>query len=239
MPNGQTWFVRDGRLCFDIGWVGVVTGKAKVNDDRWHQVVVNWQQSDHRLRLYVDGKLDGEGTLAAKAALTKGVVRIGFTAPDFPRPASFFQGEIEEVRFYRWLLTKGLERFARIDSADTTLVARWLPGKPPRMKVVDTTGSGNDATVHHGTAATHSASGPIVAGFAFRRKHAGRAGPARMAACGLKNTRRPSSRWRFSVWLPSDLPRRISGLRTESDKFADSMARRADPRCRSRPVGRS
>ena len=56
--------IRDGQLCFDIGWVGVVTAKSKIADDRWHQVAVNWRHSDHRLRMYVDGKLDGEGSLA-------------------------------------------------------------------------------------------------------------------------------------------------------------------------------
>ena len=37
-PDGQTLFVRDGRLGFDIGWVGAVTGKAKIADGRWHNV---------------------------------------------------------------------------------------------------------------------------------------------------------------------------------------------------------
>ena len=67
-PDGQTFFIRGGRLCFDIGWVGAVAGKSKVSDGNWHHVAVTWEKSGHRVRLYVDGKLDGEGPLAAKGA---------------------------------------------------------------------------------------------------------------------------------------------------------------------------
>ena len=110
-PNGQTFFVRGGRLGFDIGWVGVVTGKSKVDDGKWHHVAATWQKADRRVRLYVDGRLDGEGPLAAKADLPEGVVRIGFTAPNFPQPQSYFQGEMAEVRFYQRRLPDGWKNF--------------------------------------------------------------------------------------------------------------------------------
>ena len=34
----KAWFVRDGKLCFDIGWVGCITSAHPVNDGQWHHV---------------------------------------------------------------------------------------------------------------------------------------------------------------------------------------------------------
>jgi putative heme-binding domain-containing protein len=199
-PDGQSFFVRDGRLAFDIGWVGAVTGKTKVADDQWHQVAVTWQQSDGRVRLYVDGKLDGEGPLAAKAKLPESVVRIGFTAPNFPSPATFFQGEITEVRFYQARLAEGLDKFAAIKPDDKAPIARWsfdeksTPG-------VDTTGHKHDGEVRHGLAPVSSRAGPLVAGFAPRNT------PAEwIADKGRLRLKIPAGKepLRFSVWLPSN-----------------------------------
>ena len=201
MPDGQTLFIRDGRLCFDIGWVGVVTAKSKIADDRWHQVAVNWRHCDHRLRLYVDGKLDGEGSLAAKAALPNSVVRVGFTAPDFPRPTSLFDGKIVEVRFYDTLLTNHLLPSVKAEAADKTLVARWLPAGSAGSKVADTTGNGHDANVQRGTSSAAVQPRAILAGFAPRS-----AALEWTASEGHLRLKIPAGAQllRFSIWLPSD-----------------------------------
>ena len=39
-PDGQTFFIRGGRVCFDIGWAGNVESKQKVADGKWHDVAV-------------------------------------------------------------------------------------------------------------------------------------------------------------------------------------------------------
>jgi putative heme-binding domain-containing protein len=101
--NGKTLFIRNGRLCFDIGWVGVVTGKRKINDGRWHCVAASWDRETARLNLYVDGKLDQSGTLAPKANVDDHVLRIGYTAPNFPNPSGF-TGKIQSVSFFASLL---------------------------------------------------------------------------------------------------------------------------------------
>ncbi len=200
-PDGQTFFIRDGRLTFDIGWVGAVAAKSKINDGEWHNVAMTWQQSKRRVRLYVDGKLDGEGALAAKAALPKSVVRIGFTTPDFPRPATFFQGDLAEVRFYQRRLTERLDDFAKPTSDDKSLLARWLLGEVTGAKVADATNHQHDADVRRGMAPVSSPSDPIVAGFAPRNLAA-----EWVAADGRLRLRIPAGRepLRFSVWLPSD-----------------------------------
>jgi len=47
VPNGKTFFVRGGRLCYDIGWVGAVQSKKKVDDGRWHDVESQHQPGHH------------------------------------------------------------------------------------------------------------------------------------------------------------------------------------------------
>lgn len=218
IPNGQTFFIRDGRLCFDIGWVGAVAAKSKVADGEWHQVAVSWERAKQSLRLYVDGKLDGEGKLAAKAALPKSVVRIGFTSPDFPRPATFFQGEIEEVRFYQRRLAEGLKEFAASKPIDKSLVARWQPGEASGTKVVDVTEQKRDAEVRHGLAPVSSLAGPVVAGFAPQDLAA-----RWIAEEGRLRLRIPAGKepLQFTVWLPSDAATVSSA---DAEKFAASLA---------------
>ena len=40
VPQGKSFFVRGGRLCFDIGWVACVTGRSLVDDGKWHHVAI-------------------------------------------------------------------------------------------------------------------------------------------------------------------------------------------------------
>lgn len=149
-PDGQTLFVRDGRLCFDIGWVGVIQSKSNVNDDKWHDVAASWQASSRKLRLYVDGQLDAEGTLAAKAKLEDSSLYIGFTAYDFPKPASFFTGELAEVRFYQRHADKELTVIQELKEKDPTLIGRWEFKAARGDQVTDSSGNGHHAAVHRG-----------------------------------------------------------------------------------------
>ncbi|MBC8353086.1 MAG: c-type cytochrome [Planctomycetes bacterium] len=104
VPNGKTLFVRDGRLSFDIGWVGVVQSQTRVSDGRWHDVAVTYSQETGVVTLLVDGKSSGRKELKPKATVKDHVARIGYTSGNFPGPLSFFDGAIEEVRFYDQLL---------------------------------------------------------------------------------------------------------------------------------------
>lgn len=103
VPNGEAWFIRDGKLCFDIGWVGAVAGRKRITDGAWHNVRITSSRKDGKVRMYVDGKLDGEGVLKPKDQLSGGVIRIGFAAENFPAE-SMFHGEIAEVRLYQRVL---------------------------------------------------------------------------------------------------------------------------------------
>ncbi|QDU29100.1 Laminin G domain protein [Anatilimnocola aggregata] len=218
-PNGQTFFIRDGRLCFDIGWVGAVSAKTKINDGQWHNVTLTWEQAASRVRLYVDGRLDGEGTLAAKAPLAKSVVRIGFTTPDFPRPATFFQGEMAEVRFYAERLTDGLRDFAAPAKTEKSLVARWIFSEAKSSTVANAAGNRHDGVVRRGLAPVSSPAAPLVAGFAPRSILADWTSERGKLRLKIPAGQEPL---RFSVWLPSDSATIRAGQPTDFAKqFAD------------------
>jgi hypothetical protein len=132
VPDGKALFVRGGRLCYDIGWVGVVTSKTKVDDGRWHNVALAWDHETARVRLFVDGKLDRTGSLRPKRPQPDQVVRLGFAAPNFPS-RSFFEGELESVRFYNVSATPA-------ELAEHNAVSSWKMPSLEDGKVVDTIG---------------------------------------------------------------------------------------------------
>lgn len=126
LANGQTFFIRDGRLTFDIGWVGAVEGRTEVADGKWHDVMMSWSAEEGEVRFYVDGKPDGRpAELAVKKRLKKAVNRIGFTNENFP-DESFFEGEIESLRFYQAVVRPD----AIQNAPEKQLVGAWLNGEP-------------------------------------------------------------------------------------------------------------
>ena len=97
--DGKTFFIRDGHLCFDIGWVGVVAGEQQITDGRWHHVAFTWNPWEARVVLYVDGKQDGDGTLNPGGPVENTVIQIGFTSENFPEEP-WFSGYIDGIRIY-------------------------------------------------------------------------------------------------------------------------------------------
>jgi len=122
IPNGETLFIRGGKLCFDIGWVGAISGRTKVDDGKWHEVRCDLRRDKGEVLLFVDGRLDGRGELAPKESLSSPVIRIGFTAPNFPA-ISPWVGEVDELRLYSKLLPKDWKW--EHDSENESLLGRW------------------------------------------------------------------------------------------------------------------
>jgi hypothetical protein len=158
MPDGKVLFVRGGRLCFDIGWVGVVESRRKVDDGQWHDVVVRWRRKSAAVSLSIDGRLDGQGVLRPKGEAAPATVRLGFGAPDFPQPRTYFKGDVAELRFYRRALTDA--ELAALSEApagpnasedlpdDRSLVACWRPNHKRKDNVLtDVTGQRHDAVL--------------------------------------------------------------------------------------------
>jgi putative heme-binding domain-containing protein len=154
VPNGKSLFVRGGRLAFDIGWVGAVTGRTAVDEGNWHRVAMTWEHETGRVRLYVDGQVDGEGNLKPKGDLPGAVLRIGFTATNFPERQSFFLGQLADVRFYqRRLSDQEVLSLQDGGGPDRGLQARWQLAEHRNGAVADTTGHGHDGAVIRGQTA--------------------------------------------------------------------------------------
>ncbi len=161
--DGKTFFVRGGRLVFDIGWVGAVTSRREVADGQWHDVAVTYEHADGHVRLYIDGQLDAEGRLRPKQDVQGHVVRIGYTAPNFPNPRSFFDGQLDDVRFFQRCLDE--RQIAALPNRDLKeeLIAHWRPPSAHGDGISDLTGQGHDARVLRGETKPEAASA-LVAG---------------------------------------------------------------------------
>jgi putative heme-binding domain-containing protein len=165
VPNGKALFVRGGRLVYDIGWVGAVTSRRRVNDGKWHDVALTWDHKTGGVTLYIDGKADRTGTLKPKAAVKRHKVRIGFAAPNFPGPRSFFKGMVASVSFYSRRLSS--DEVAHLGIAKQSRpkgqLGRWSFANVTGDRVADGTGGKHDATVRSGDSQSHD-NGVIVAG---------------------------------------------------------------------------
>ncbi|MCR9197004.1 MAG: c-type cytochrome, partial [Planctomycetaceae bacterium] len=104
IPNGKTFFIRDGRLCYDIGWVGAVRSKRRVDDDQWHDVGLSWNRKSGVATFYIDGEKRGSGTLRPADVTKDLVARIGYTTDNFPGKSAF-EGDITSVSFWGRELT--------------------------------------------------------------------------------------------------------------------------------------
>ena len=82
-------FVRGKRLVFDIGWVGALSGKTTVTDNKWHTAVLH--VDDEQTRLYVDGKKEAARDEFRRDPVAGHVLKIGATATDF---GGDFDGQI-------------------------------------------------------------------------------------------------------------------------------------------------
>jgi mono/diheme cytochrome c family protein len=96
-PSAKALFIEGGRLVYDIGWLGAMSGGPRVNDGKPHTAVL--QVRNGAARLWLDGKI-----VAAKDGFTKKdaeghILKIGRAAPDFA--GEFDQGTIDAVRIWK------------------------------------------------------------------------------------------------------------------------------------------
>ncbi len=137
VPGGKTLFVRDGRLAFDIGWVGVVTSSRRVADGRWHHVAMTHSAQDGIVRLYVDGVPDGHKQLRSVPDPDGSRLRFGVTSKNFPaRGSNRLRGALDEVTITNRLLSaKEIKAMApNAGSADEEITAVGVRAAPPDWK---------------------------------------------------------------------------------------------------------
>lgn len=142
--DGKAFFVRGGRLAFDIGWVGTIAGSRNVADGEWHHVALTWAHTDGRVTLFVDGEPDGNGNLKPAKEVTGHTLRLGYAAPNFPQMTGF-NGGLDGVRIYgRALTPEELGALAGANRPDEVLAvtavgtpdgARWVTTDDGNMRL--------------------------------------------------------------------------------------------------------
>ncbi|MEM8679355.1 MAG: family 16 glycoside hydrolase [Planctomycetota bacterium] len=143
--NGKTLFIADGRLAFDIGWVGAAESDADIADGEWHDVAVTFDHEQGTVRLFVDGAEDAQANIAPADAVEDHVIRIGFTSPDFPDTGPAFDGSMANVGFYQRALTeKEIAALAKGTVSEDGLIAWWKTFEHDADKLVDATQRGHD-----------------------------------------------------------------------------------------------
>lgn len=121
-PDGQTLFVRGGRLSYDIGWAGAIVSKERIDDGKPRDVAVSFDSKEGLTELWIDGERVGKKKLRPKSRLEDAVLRIGFTTPNFPGKSELSDATIDRVQcFSRKLSAEELENWDN----NQQVVADW------------------------------------------------------------------------------------------------------------------
>ena len=96
-PDAKALFLRGGRLVYDIGWLGAMTGGGKVDDGKRHTAVLS--VSGGTARLWLDGKRVAEKAGHTRPDAVGHVFKTGRAAPDFA--GDFAKGKIGAVRVWQ------------------------------------------------------------------------------------------------------------------------------------------
>ncbi|MEQ1750248.1 MAG: hypothetical protein ABL974_12540, partial [Prosthecobacter sp.] len=102
-PGAKAFFIRGGRLVYDIGWLGAMTGGPKVNDGKPHTAVLS--VSSGTVRLWLDGKSIAEKAGFTKADVKEHVFKVGRAASDFA--GDFSNGKISAPKVWKRALPEG------------------------------------------------------------------------------------------------------------------------------------
>ncbi|MBI3882554.1 MAG: c-type cytochrome [Verrucomicrobia bacterium] len=95
-PDAKALFIRGGRLVYDIGWLGALSGGGKVDDGKPHTAALTVR--DGTTRLWLDGKVVAEKEKFTKPDAAGHVFKVGRAAPDFA--GDFTKGNIASVRVW-------------------------------------------------------------------------------------------------------------------------------------------
>jgi hypothetical protein len=166
VPDGKALFIRKGRLVFDIGWVGAVTSRRRVDDNRWHDVAMTYQSDGGTVRLFIDGKLEAEDRLEPRGMVQAHVVRLGYTAGNFPKPSPF-EGRMSHVWFFQCALSGEEVASLSVDDVPTDdLAAAWQLHGAEGDLVRDATGREHEGQILRGRPTASPATalfGPLFA----------------------------------------------------------------------------
>jgi len=99
--QGKMLFLRNGRLCFDIGWVGVVQGTSNLADGKPHKIGLRYTKAENKFSLVVDGNVEASGLHAVDdrvgAEFMIGL-SVGHSARNVASMAPIYTGSIDDFR---------------------------------------------------------------------------------------------------------------------------------------------
>ena len=101
VPDAKTLYIKRGRLIYDIGWMGNLETRPRVDDGEWHHALLN--VADGRAQIHADGELLGTRRLT-RPDKAEHRFRIG-VAGDDDEFQPFTEGTIAFTRFYDQPLT--------------------------------------------------------------------------------------------------------------------------------------
>ena len=125
--NARALFIRDGRLTFDIGWVGEVAGGPNVTDGKPHSVAVRIAKNG-TAEVFLDGKRIIYDPKIKGPSAPDHVFKIGQASPDFG--GDLEQGAVHNLRFWNRLLNEKefktllLNNLSELNTPDLN----WSPG---------------------------------------------------------------------------------------------------------------
>ena len=96
--GGKTLYFKGGKLHYDVGWEGAISGGGKINDGKEHLAVLV-ANDDGGVQLYLDGKEVGASDDLTSNDHKDHVFKIGSTASDFG--GDFKEGSIAQVLFWK------------------------------------------------------------------------------------------------------------------------------------------
>jgi hypothetical protein len=123
-PNAKALFIRGGKLCYDIGWLGVIVSKRSFNDGKWHTAVLTKKGGE--VTLCVDGKVETTKKNFSRPDKAGHIFKIGAANKNF---AFDFIGSLGEVRYAPKALPKAAARALSKGGAPTfASTFNWAPG---------------------------------------------------------------------------------------------------------------
>jgi hypothetical protein len=96
-PDSKALFIRDGKLVYDIGWLGAITGGPEVTDDKPHTAVLT--VSSGAARLFLDGKVIAQRPDFSRPDVDGHLFKIGRAAKDFA--GDLTNGSIQTTRVWK------------------------------------------------------------------------------------------------------------------------------------------
>lgn len=146
-PDAKMLGVRGGKLFYDIGWLGVITGKKKeLTDGAPHIAVVRCEKG--RVTLFIDGKTDGAKDKHTRPDPKEHTFHVALGSKGFV--GDLKDGSVDNLRYWERALSD--EEAAQLssgkaDAVNTPLVnwtptpavatfAKGIPGVPTRIALI-------------------------------------------------------------------------------------------------------